>query len=628
VPLVGGNVADTWEQFRSERRVFAQRGRVRPAAPSVPATVAAGVPLAAYSFLVENGVDAAAMARACEDGVVRGVAPHLILIHAGQLSGARYLELLQARHAVSGAAAGGGFTEVVDAWNLTPEQVGEAVSGIRARGNAPLLLMAQQIDWSEPPETRRLRADQAANGLLRRRPEMSAGAPFALWQVLVLSMLPGLVLGGLLVVPERTLGLLAMLLAVPFVLIVGLRVLALLIVMRRPRSRKLARVRDAELPVYSVIVPLFREAEVVPGLVQSLSRLDYPPGKLDVMLVTESVDKETEAALRAQQLPSHMRVVVVPDVPPRTKPKALNYALRQARGSFVVVYDAEDDPEPDQLRRAQAAFRSGPPDLMCVQARLALYNPRPGWIARQFILEYAALFDALLPALERLGVPIPLGGTSNHFPRAVLDELGGWDAYNVTEDADLGMRIARAGGRVSVLHSTTYEEAPDRFSIWLPQRTRWLKGFMQTWLVHMRRPGRLAREVGPKGFIAFNALLGGVVLSALVHSIFLAVLAWEIAAGRALVPPESALGGAMLGVAVFNLLAGYASAMLLAALAASRRRLWWLLPHLVLMPFYWLMISLAAYRAVLQLVTKPYVWEKTPHQARRAGARQGAGTGA
>jgi cellulose synthase/poly-beta-1,6-N-acetylglucosamine synthase-like glycosyltransferase len=255
---------------------------------------------------------------------------------------------------------------------------------------------------------------------------------------------------------------------------------------------------------------------------------------------------------------------------------------------------------------------------MCVQARLALYNSRPGWVARQFMLEYAALFDALLPALERLGVPIPLGGTSNHFPRSVLEELGGWDAYNVTEDADLGMRIARVGGRVGVLDSTTYEEAPDQFSIWLPQRTRWMKGFMQTWLVHMRRPGRSMKELGLKGFFAFNALLGGIVLSALVHPIFLAVLLWELAAGRALVPPETALGGAMFALALFNLLAGYGTAILLAALAAWRRGLGWLMPHLLFMPLYWLMISLAAYRAALQLVTKPYYWEKTPHRARHS----------
>ncbi len=452
--------------------------------------------IAEYAFLVEQGIDQAVMQRACEEGAARAVAPHSILLHGGHISATRYLDLLQARLAVPGARAAGGITEVVDVWSATPAEVAKEVVAIRARGNAALLLMPQQIDWSEPPEVRRLRADRAANGLLRRQPGMSAGAAFATWQVLMAPTLPGLVLGGLLVAPETALAALAALMALPFLLIVALRVLAVLIILRRPRQRHLPRVPDAELPVYSVIVPLFREAEVVPGLVASLRGLDYPPGKLDVLLVTESADEETGVALRGLSLPTYMRVVVVPDVPPRTKPKALNYALRLARGEFVVVYDAEDDPEPDQLRRAQSAFRSGPADLMCVQGRLALNNARPGWIARQFMLEYAALFDALLPALERLGVPIPLGGTSNHFPRAVIEQLGGWDAYNVTEDADIGIRIARAGGRVRVLDSTTFEEAPESFAVWLPQRTRWMKGFMQTWLVHMRRPGQLLREVG------------------------------------------------------------------------------------------------------------------------------------
>lgn len=312
-------------------------------------------------------------------------------------------------------------------------------------------------------------------------------------------------------------------------------------------------------------------------------------------------------------------MLVVPDHPPRTKPKALNYALSLSRGSFVVIYDAEDDPEPDQLRRAQRAFADGPANLMCVQGRLAMYNQRPGWIARQFMLEYAALFDALLPALVRLRVPVPLGGTSNHFPRSALAALGGWDAYNVTEDADLGIRIARAGGRVAVLESTTYEEAPDRLSVWIPQRTRWMKGFMQTWLVHMRRPGRLLADLGPLGFIGFNVFLGGILLSALIHPIFVALLIFEAATGHFLEAPDSLLGGAMVWLALFNLVGGYLSGMAIAGLAVSRRGLVWLLPHLVAMPFYWLLISVAAYRAALQLITKPYLWEKTPHQARRAG---------
>jgi cellulose synthase/poly-beta-1,6-N-acetylglucosamine synthase-like glycosyltransferase len=262
------------------------------------------------------------------------------------------------------------------------------------------------------------------------------------------------------------------------------------------------------------------------------------------------------------------------------------------------------------------AFASGPADLACVQARLAIYNGADSLLTRQFTLEYCGLFDALLPGLERLGVPLPLGGTSNHFPRHVLDALGGWDPYNVTEDADLGIRIARRGWRVRVLGSTTYEEAPQRLGIWVRQRTRWLKGFMQTWLVHMRRPASLLRDLGPAGFIGFQAVLGGVILTSLIHPVFVLLLAVGAASGKVLSLPESTLGAALIVLAGFNLLAGYAAGIALAGIAAGRRRLYSFIPHLVLVPLYWLLISLVSYRALVQLVRAPYLWEKTPHGAR------------
>jgi cellulose synthase/poly-beta-1,6-N-acetylglucosamine synthase-like glycosyltransferase len=313
----------------------------------------------------------------------------------------------------------------------------------------------------------------------------------------------------------------------------------------------------------------------------------------------------------------------VPDVQPRTKPKALNYGLALARGAFVVVYDAEDDPEPDQLRLALAEFRRRPRQLMCVQARLAMESPAPGFIERQFMLEYAALFDAMLPAIVKLGLPVPLGGTSNHFPRAVLDRLGGWDAHNVTEDADLGTRIARLGGKVAVLDSTTWEEPPGTLGVWMRQRTRWLKGFMMTWLVHMRRPLRLLRELGLSGFVGFNAFLGGIAFSALVHPLFVGYLLYAAVTGELLAPPETGLGISMLALAIFNLLFGYIGAMALAGLAAVRRGWLVLLPQILLMPFYWLLISAAAYRAAWQLLVNPYLWEKTPHTARRRATPRG-----
>lgn len=578
---------------------------------------AAADAMAEYAFLLSD-VDEAMLRWAIAESLDSKMPPQQVLILSGQLTVSRYLGLLEAEIERQFPASAGGLTEAVDGLSVPPVTVAAAVAAIRARGNVPLLLSPEQIDWSSRPEWSRAAAEAAANGLRRRWPELSAGSRFATWQLVAAPTAVGLAIGFAAFHLEATLTVIAALVTLPFLLVVGLRALALLIAVAPSWPRSGAPpLADAELPIYSVIVPLFREAEVLPDLVQALNRLDYPPEKLDILLVLESVDVETRAAALALAIPPHMRVIVVPDQQPRTKPKALNFALGVMRGAYVVIYDAEDDPEPDQLRLALAAFRSGPHNLMCVQARLALHNPAPGLLARQFMLEYGALFDALLPALVRLRLPIPLGGTSNHFPRQVLEALGGWDAYNVTEDADLGTRIARLGGRVGVIDSTTFEEAPESFRVWLPQRTRWLKGYMQTWLVHMRHPGGLRAELGISGFLGFHAQIGGIVLSALVHPVFVAFIVYGTATGLLLAAPGSAFAETLMSLALFNLVGGYACGIALAGIAAIRRRRYGLLPHIALMPFYWLLISVAAYRALLQLVTNPYLWEKTPHSARR-----------
>jgi cellulose synthase/poly-beta-1,6-N-acetylglucosamine synthase-like glycosyltransferase len=256
-----------------------------------------------------------------------------------------------------------------------------------------------------------------------------------------------------------------------------------------------------------------------------------------------------------------------------------------------------------------------------VQARLNLYNASESWLTRQFTVEYCALFDGLLPALDRLDLPIPLGGTSNHFRASALNWLMAWDPFNVTEDADLGMRLARSGYRCQMLASTTYEEAPAHFLCWLRQRTRWLKGYLQTWLVHMRSPGMLWRELGPRGFFGFQIMVGGTVLSALVHPWFYVLAACELADGGFLVRPESLLGWPFWLVAWFDLAAGYLASMGLALLAVRRRGYRALLKQIPLMPIYWLLISAAAYRALWQFMAARFVWEKTDHglAARRAG---------
>jgi cellulose synthase/poly-beta-1,6-N-acetylglucosamine synthase-like glycosyltransferase len=370
-----------------------------------------------------------------------------------------------------------------------------------------------------------------------------------------------------------------------------------------------------DLPPYTVLVPLFREANVVPDLVDALSALDYPADKLQIVFITERVDRETQLALAAAGLRPHMQVVIVPDGEPRTKPRALNFAFAQATGDYIVVYDAEDMPEADQLRRAICRLRAAP-ELGCVQARLNVYNSDDTWLARQFAIEYTALFDCLLPALERLRLPVPLGGTSNHFPRQVLEEVGGWDPYNVTEDADLGIRLARGGWRVEVLGSTTWEEAPETFAIWLGQRTRWLKGWMQTYLVHMREPFRLLRELGVRPFIGLQVLMGGLLLSALVHPWFYALAMLDAVYGVLVISGSSITGQLLWWLGLFNLVMGYATGVALGGMAVTRRGRGGLAAHALLMPAYWLLISCAAYRALWQLAAAPFYWEKTEHSAR------------
>jgi cellulose synthase/poly-beta-1,6-N-acetylglucosamine synthase-like glycosyltransferase len=327
-------------------------------------------------------------------------------------------------------------------------------------------------------------------------------------------------------------------------------------------------------------------------------------------LVLEADDRETRARLDAMQLCAPFELVIAPQVSPRTKPKALNAALPSARGAFVAIYDAEDRPEPDQLRRALDAFAAGDGQLACAQARLTIDNTADNWLVRMFTAEYAGLFDVFLPSLAVWKMPLPLGGSSNHFRTDVLRRIGAWDPYNVTEDADLGMRLARHGYRTTVIASTTYEEAPARLRPWLRQRTRWFKGWMQTWLVHMRAPRRLMRELGFKGFVVFQLLAGGSALAALVHPLFLIQLIWEVASAGRTGSNAAALSTSWHAA---TLLIGYLASIMLALVGLKRRGLLDCAWALMLMPLYWLLLSLAAWRALDQLLRDPYRWEKTEH---------------
>jgi glycosyltransferase involved in cell wall biosynthesis len=480
----------------------------------------------------------------------------------------------------------------------TPAELGRQVAWLQARGVAVALAAGPRIAAAVESYWRAQRMDLAVRGLFRRRPVDCAGGVMVwTWQLLAGAVACGLVVGGLAAAPDATLAALAALAAVPFLCIVLLRLAALgEVLLGSPRTRMPpggTGLTEAELPVYSVLVPLYREAGVLPDLVRALQGLHYPRSKMEVLLVLEASDLDTQAALLRLALPPCFRTVLVPEGPPYTKPKALNYALHLARGEYVVVYDAEDRPHPGQLIRALDAFSASPPRTGCVQARLNIYNPHDSWLTRQLTVEYSALFDAVLPALTRLGLPVPLGGTSNHFRRETLIAVGGWDPFNVTEDADLGFRLARAGWRTTVLAATTWEEAPRSFHSWFRQRTRWLKGWMQTYLVHTRRPFRLVADLGLRGALGFHTLMGGLLLSALAHPLLHLLLAWQVANGRLLAPAATPLEAALWAAAWINLAAGYLASIAVGAASALRRGQPRLALSALLMPLCWLLVSAA-----------------------------------
>ncbi|MGK2909195.1 MAG: glycosyltransferase family 2 protein [Sphingobium sp.] len=372
-----------------------------------------------------------------------------------------------------------------------------------------------------------------------------------------------------------------------------------------------ALLRNEDLPTFTILVPMFREPEVLPILASALRRLDYPLAKLDIKLVLEEDDKETIDAAINLGLESIFEIVKVPASHPQTKPKACNYALRYARGDYLVIYDAEDKPEPDQLKKVIVAFQQAPENVACIQCRLNFYNADENWLTRLFTLDYSMWFDLMLPGLERLGVPIPLGGTSNHFKTSVLRELHAWDPYNVTEDADLGIRLTQKGYRVGLVNSTTYEEANVSQSNWIRQRSRWIKGYMQTFLVHTRRPIQLARTIGPLGTAGFVFFVGGTMLSGLLNPIFWGMfLFWVFAqtAGMDIIFPP-----VLLFICVFNLLVGNGLFTYLLMLAPFRRRMVKLAPFSLTAMWYWALMSLAAWKGLVQLITKPFYWEKTQH---------------
>jgi glycosyltransferase XagB len=369
---------------------------------------------------------------------------------------------------------------------------------------------------------------------------------------------------------------------------------------------------DRLLPCYGVLVGLYREAHIVPNLVRALLALDYPVEKLFINIILEADDVATRDALLAQELPPWFEVLVAPPGEPRTKPRALNLALPLLPEGLVTVYDAEDRPDPAQLRLAAAAFATAPETLACVQARLVVSNGEDHWLTRCFTLEYAALFGRVIPGLARLGLPVCLGGSSNHFRLAALIASGGWDAWNMTEDADLGVRLARLGFQVGAIDSDTIEEAPNLPGAWMKQRARWLKGWMQTNLTHTRKPRSIVRQLGwAKAAVALPSMMA-MVLAPLCYPILTAITLRGLFDGS-LLRPNTASDIAASVDALVVIVLGAMAAVAPVVLATQDRGTPASFAAVALLPFYYVYVSAAAWVALKELIHRPFQWNKTEH---------------
>ena len=430
---------------------------------------------------------------------------------------------------------------------------------------------------------------------------------------------------GLWLVPVAVLSVLTLWATLSLVAQSGLKLAALVATRRiraeeRSHSEDMAQGRVARqemtgpLPAISVMVPLFRESDVAGKLVGRLSRLDYPRELTDILLVIEASDHVTQNALKGARLPGWIRVVEVPNGPIQTKPRALNYALNFCRGAIIGVWDAEDRPDPDQLHTVARRFHFAPADVACLQGALDYYNPRTNWLARCFTIEYAAWFRVILPGVAHLGLVVPLGGTTLFFRRDALEQVGAWDAWNVTEDADLGVRLARRGWRTEIIDTTTDEEANCRALPWIKQRSRWLKGYAMTWGVHMRDPRALWRELGPRRFLGFQIQFLGSLSQYLLAPILWSF--WLLSLGLPH-PLREPLAGIWGGYAIPALFGTFVVSELLsigvgmwAVRGDKHRHLMYWVPSLHL---YFPLGCLAGWKAIYEVVVKPFYWDKTAH---------------
>ncbi len=538
----------------------------------------------------------------------------------------------------------GDVLTIVTSTPLTPTSLEE----IRSRFDAKYIVMKVTTNWDITQTVMRYCRSRllfnAAEALADNAPDRSAKSGLRLWQKGVAIMLATALVAGFIFERTPTVVTLLIVTNILFLIAVSFRTLTSVVgAFSRHDSEVVTRALAVEaagsngldngesgewldspapepdLPLYTILVPVFHEANVVTKVIHHIGQLDWPTAKLQVLLIMEEDDVSTIQACKDARPPEYVDLLIVPAGSPMTKPRACNFALMFAQGDFLVIFDAEDRPDPNQLRVAYAAFLAADEataldpttkPLVCVQASLNYFNSRQNVLTRMFTLEYSTWFDGMLPGMEALQLPIPLGGTSNHFRTSLLRQLGGWDPYNVTEDADLGMRAAVAKFRITTIDSTTWEEACSEVPAWIRQRTRWIKGYMVTALVDARFPVRFLKSAGWRGAFSSFALIASTPLLFLSYPL---VWGFTILTYMGVRFSEFDLPPVFATAAVWNAVVGNLCVISLAAYAGWRRQGWRLAAHALLNPVYWFLHSFAAWRAFVQLILMPFSWEKTPH---------------
>jgi cellulose synthase/poly-beta-1,6-N-acetylglucosamine synthase-like glycosyltransferase len=482
----------------------------------------------------------------------------------------------------------------------------------------PEIIIASDLDiiWLIHKLTGEKYVKSSVYELLKHDPDSSAVVTFTTAQLVFIFVLLGLIAAGLVLNFKDVSIFINVCLSMFFLVAILFKLFLALVGSRFELHQAITKedlreINDDELPVYTILLPVYKEDKLIKKLIWNLQSLDYPREKLDIKLVIEEDDDKTLNAVKNLDFPAIFQVIVVPFHMPKTKPKACNYALHFAKGKYITIYDAEDIPDTDQLKKVVSMFNKLPENYICIQCALNYFNRNENFLTRMFTLEYSYWFDYMLPGLDTLDIPIPLGGTSNHFKLEQLIDLGAWDPFNVTEDADLGLRAYAKGFKVAIVNSTTYEEANNEPINWIRQRSRWIKGYMQTYLVHMRNPIKLWKKLGARGFLGFSFFIGATPLTFLTYplllAIFIAYLLFDFSSIRTLFPDW------VLFMAIFNLLVGNILMIYINMMAVFKRRFYELILFSIANPIYWLMHSIAAYMGLYQLIVKPFYWEKTNH---------------